>query len=539
MKRGSLLQLLAVALLVACGGEDLHRERFEVRGCSLDRIRLLAFVGTDACATDSPVSEDGGTPTEPIADVTWEDPSATSSPPLRVPMGSPVSVVAHCLDEAGIVREWGCDDDADGLVSIEVAALCIPEDCEGCDECPAGSRSWKGAEGQSCFSDCAECDADRDTFVAEDCGGDDCNDGDAAIHPGAPDPLFEDGEWTVERPPFAGDDVSLALDADMAQVAFHSTGEQGGVLVARRDEIGLWTLELVDRAPGTRTALAIRDGDSHLVYYVAAGPQPGLWYAADAGGDWDPETIGPAFPGVRSRPAIAFDQSELLVAYQTEGGLLLSSRAGPESWGTVTVDDTDDSGGFASVTTEGGRVHVAYVRSAEGGIDLWYSVRLPDEDDFLPPESIQEAAGDFVTIRARQDGALILAYRAGNDLRSASRRPPPLGGGPPPGFVTKMIEPEGDRGAFAAMALDPAGAAHVSHYDPSDRTVRYTMFDEDTVVSETVPLPGEPLEIQGSSIAVARDGMAHAIWAGRAGSPLYARRMTEPTDQDCNGSDGP
>src|SRR5262245_46683199 len=60
---------------------------------------------------------------------------------------------------------------------------------------------------------CAFADADGDGHAAIECGGDDCEDGDATIHPGAPD---NTGQWTlstVDAGPATFRSVALALDA--------------------------------------------------------------------------------------------------------------------------------------------------------------------------------------------------------------------------------------------------------------------------------------------------------------------------------------
>jgi hypothetical protein len=537
----------ALLLLVACGDDGPAREGFEVRGCTRDEIRLLAFDETDACAIEDPrVPSPPQAADAPIDDVIWSNPTDTSAPALRVLREAPVWVVAHCLDDGGIVREWGCDGDTDGLLSLELEPVCVPVDCDGCQPCPVGSRSWKGGEGEACVADCDACDADRDGHLAISCGGDDCDDRDAGIHPGAPDPVDRDGEWTIERPPeLVGDDVSLALDPDgVVHISVHGTVQPGGVLVGRR-ELGVWSRETAETAAGRglHTTLAIDpEGRSHLAYYGAPGAEAQLWYASDATGSWRSEPIGPAtLDPALSRASIAIDAAGIHVAYHDAAArqLRFSSRVGPGQWETVTVDATQDSGGFASLVLEGGRAHVAYVRAAGGDVDLYYAVRPRVGVPFAAPELVdgEDSAGDFVTIRATLDGTLVLAYRNRTRLALlAASRP----AGDPLPFTTVTVEDDGAPGAFAALALDAEGRAHVSHFDTTTSDLRYTMFDrEGTVASEAVPFAGDLPGIQSSAIAVGPDGTVHAIWSGRPGPPIYARRTKGAAiDQDCSGADG-
>ena len=79
------------------------------------------------------------------------------------------------MDGFGDIACGGNDcDDSDSDINPVADEICdngIDDDCDGFVD--------------TYDTDCGECDDDDDGYVDEECGGDDCNDGDLSIHPGA------------------------------------------------------------------------------------------------------------------------------------------------------------------------------------------------------------------------------------------------------------------------------------------------------------------------------------------------------------------
>jgi hypothetical protein len=104
----------------------------------------------------------------------------------------------------------GVDDDSDG------DADCLDSACAGvcpevCDNGEDDNADWLVDCGDpSCES---TCDADGDGWLSRDVGGDDCNDGDPAVHPGAAE-IADDGEDNDCDPSTADDDIDGDLSTN-------------------------------------------------------------------------------------------------------------------------------------------------------------------------------------------------------------------------------------------------------------------------------------------------------------------------------------
>jgi hypothetical protein len=118
------------------------------------------------------------------------------------------------------------DDDGDGQVD------CVDPDCA--DSCPSGvtgdedCRNGVDDDGDwlvDCGDDDCDllCDTDADTFVGIDFGGDDCDDDDASVYPGAPelpyDGVDQDCDPTTPDDDIDGDGFLLAQDCDDTRAA--------------------------------------------------------------------------------------------------------------------------------------------------------------------------------------------------------------------------------------------------------------------------------------------------------------------------------
>lgn len=146
---------LVARLAVGCTDE----EPITIRGCPLSRLDLVAFEGRDRCAAQDPGHVASGEARATLARATWDDPGEGGAPELDVGDADAVTVVARCMDEAGAVRLWGCDDDADDRLEIDLAPVCHAGGC-GLDAgaCAARSVPWSGGGGEVCVAECEGCD---------------------------------------------------------------------------------------------------------------------------------------------------------------------------------------------------------------------------------------------------------------------------------------------------------------------------------------------------------------------------------------------
>ncbi len=188
--------------LAACTDE----EPVTIRGCTLPRLDLVAFAGRGLCAGQDPGGVASGEARAPVAAATWDDPRETDAPELDVGDADAVTVVARCTDDAGVVRLWGCDDDADDRLEIDVGPVCHAGGCElEPGECAAESAPWSGGGPGICVAECDGCETGP------------CFTGDPLAHGGC--------DWTCNDP-LAPTLVVTAFDLT-APAALAEPGPQG------------------------------------------------------------------------------------------------------------------------------------------------------------------------------------------------------------------------------------------------------------------------------------------------------------------------
>jgi hypothetical protein len=360
---------------------------------------------------------------------------------------------------------------------------------------------------------CAAPDGDGDGHGRIECGGDDCDDLDAAVHPGA-----EDGVRSIETVARGYHGPSIALDADdvVHILCDHSfsypmhtwkdgadwqtedlgdPADGGGPLVfadgalhavlggqmlhyATRGAAG-WTLETVGYyASYTAAALAVDDGVAQVAYEVAYFP---AYYATDEGGDWASETIGGAeidwgWPAI----AVAPDG----VVHVLYGAYELRHVAGElGSWETETVPDAGRGDQSSLAIGDDGTLHVA---TADQGS---YDDRTDDRVVYatLPPGgewSVEDVDADMywegfrfgVSLALDPVGRPQVAYHDAthSDLVYATRSED--------GVWTRTVAVgDGDTGYDPALAIDSDGVAHVAFDDDGSGEVRLVSFRADGV----------------------------------------------------------
>jgi len=307
-----------------------------------------------------------------------------------------------------------------------------------------------------------DCDRDRDGYEAIACGGLDCDDGAADVHPDAP----EAEDWSVEL---------VAEDASLPSVAVDS---EGGVHVVVRALVsGGATLRALTRtADGWQSediapladgpwapALAVgRDHHLHACWTNHDERTTEVGYAVSVGHGWQSETLLSG-AGDPSSCAIAVDpHGAVHVALQDPAtrnlrhAVLING-----TWKFDIVDPRPETGEFPVVLidsfyvpsigyqdADGNLLHAA--RSATGwAIESVHAAGLPagrSLGDFaIDPEGFAHA-----TFR----DAHLRAFRYATDAGGA--------------WETEVVESTGYTGKCSAVAVDAVGNAHVV-YSLDDR----------------------------------------------------------------------
>jgi hypothetical protein len=172
------------------------------------------------------------------------------------------------------------------------------------------------------------CDRDGDGHLGPSCRGDDCDDDDASIHPGAWDTNAVPGPWITE---FV-----------MGDIAEDSRG---------------------------KTSLAV---DSSGASHVAEG-RFGLRYATDETGVWVSEEIDPASRGV---PSLALAPDETVAIAYTAPNEIRLATLNPSGWEVTSVTsfeppDSPSEGACSLAIDRDGVFRLVYLASGR----VWYATR--------------------------------------------------------------------------------------------------------------------------------------------------------------------
>jgi hypothetical protein len=256
------------------------------------------------------------------------------------------------------------------------------------------------------------CDQDGDGHLAGSCGGDDCNDGDPAIHPAAPDLNAVPGPWTTSRvltrPGGTDSGTAIAADRSGGVHIAYAAGRSLGLLYARRAGRG-WQVEPVgspdDPQPDLagfpwqrQPAIAVdARGSVHIIYSTPAG----IRHAVRTGAVWTTERVDPAGHGTS---AIAIAPGAIHVAYGANDGLRHAAR-GDRAW---TIDLVDPLGMSPSIAVDAaGTVHLAYGNNVEGAEVLRYATGTAGAWRVETASSIPAIAG---SVAVGRDGLPRIAF---------------------------------------------------------------------------------------------------------------------------------
>jgi hypothetical protein len=351
----------------------------------------------------------------------------------------------------------------------------------GCD-CSWPDRARERRPDAGTPADC-EVDPDRDDdgFDAADCGGDDCNDLDAAIHPGAPETAIEG--WTTETIYSAGYDgaiveIAAAGSEDgSAHVAFVDDDSGGwyyggSIQYASRSAAGSWESIPVDDAYSKYASAAI----SRISIAARAGTEPLLTWIA------------------------AWDSGDFEASYE-----LQTARGGLDGWDYASVAPSVESARTSSAIAPDGVGHLVYsdgpIRHAveQGGAWATDAVGL----------------GSSPAVAVAEDGEVVVAYlvsgAGGFDVEVARSRPE--------GWTVTTIATTDDRAEVGVplLGVDAAGVAHVVLSD--DRGIWHV---DDRAGDRAEPDVIDPLG-RGGQGAVDRGGRFHVAYTRSGGGLFYAK----------------
>ncbi len=425
-----------------------------------------------------------------------------------------------------------------GLELEEVSGPAPPETTSATETAPPTTSSAASTTSTTeTPAPCDVADADADGHAAAACGGDDCDDTDASIHPDAPD-----------------------------------------------NAAGTWTLSTVVPGPGTfrSTALALDAADEpHLAYVDKTSTD--LFWAERDGAAWKTEVVADAWSGPTRSVSLVIDPAGVPHIAYAAGGLR-HAAGGPGAWQIEVVDETGGSNYFnTSIVAAGGSLHVAYRQlssifyqrfdgaawsfqivasnwSAYGadvsiGVDASQRVHISFESviggdfgettlryatstggDFqmedienLPPKSGQT----YDALAVTPEGLVHIAYRDGSlgALRLAT--------GESGAWTKETVDGADDAGSHASIVMDAQGALHIAYRAAATKELRHATNASGTWQIETVD--GQTDTGLHTSVKVDSKGHVHIAYVD-AGEATVRHATNAPAadgvDQDCDGQDG-
>ena len=485
-------RILIVLLLVACGGEARPGE---APVDAAEPALLDAGPVEDAAADDVPVPDDT---TSPLPD----DPDATDAPDAPAP--------------------------------TDLA----PPPPDAADVAPPPPPA-------------PPCDGDGDGATTPACGGDDCDDTNPGVHPGAADlpasSCTAEGLWDVAiAGEHASSSAALALGPKgEARLAFQT--EEGHLALATDGAAG-WETEVVDLADGVGSNLSIAVdalGHTHLAYLDL--PLQGLRYATDGPGYFALIKLNSGFAGWFTSIAAGKD-GRVHLAYQDvdEKDLLYATCPGDcattGDWAFAAVDTQGAVGRFTSMALDAkGDPHVAYEDSTNGHLKV---VTLANNGvwSFAVADAGPGAGGlASLALDAAGHGHAVSLAAAEGAIRYASDRS---------GTWVAKVAVLGDYAAYTGQRLsivtDASGWPHMAYADGSGVGLRYlactAMCEDGCCAFEPVVI--DPGVVLGQAVSMAADALGQVRIGYTDGDfPHAAVRLAaapcagSAQDVDCDGSE--
>ncbi len=370
------------------------------------------------------------------------------------------------------------------------------------------------------------CDEDGDGHPALFCGGDDCQDDDPAIYPGARDSNVGVGPWlktrVMENIPgdSRGQPAIFVEPSGFVHLAHSSVG-----LRYASDRSGTWSAEVVDPAAKGNPSLAVDSAGTVHMSYFADGA---LHHAMGSAGAWNIETIDDTATGESSLALGALERPVML--YPAADGIRYAERK-PDGWHVVLIFAGDTAAPSLHIA---GGLSASFAAANTGAGDGVWVGRYNEAEAAWGFELIAAGSPVASTSIARDvSGALYVAY-------SLLQRPlgPHVASSVGGGWSTEPVG-DGQVAWSVSVATSPAFPGRVNlAYD--DLVIRYAVREGGTwQVSSTATTGYTP------SLALDADGAAHLTYSDFSFSvETFVDYLTDRAvipdgiDQNCDGVDG-
>ncbi len=391
----------------------------------------------------------------------------------------------------------------------------------------AGAHDASTADGTdgAIGADAGSCDSDGDGALATLCGGDDCDDGDADVHPGASE------RWIVELVAMDGEDPSLVFDAAGVRHVAYSPPMAEGVRVAS-DASGSFVSVSASTTGAAPSLVVMPDGRRFVAYREAtAGPEHHMRVAVEDGaGAWTHEDVArDILVGVGAGHSLATDGSTLALAYMeadADFGRLVYAARGAAGWTSTPAIEAGRTGLEPQLTFVAGAPFVAYHT-----LGLGPRVATLVGASFIE-EAVETTAAVEPSIARTPSGEVELAYHlvAARDLRHATRSAT--------GWTVTTLDSAGDTGRRPALSIDASGHRFIAYFY-ADATVTYRVRlvtdASGTFRTFEIDPAAQPRLGPRVAIALAPSGLPHVAYHD---TPSGELRIASPdaVDRDCDGS---
>ncbi|MFC1609696.1 hypothetical protein ACFL6C_01940 [Myxococcota bacterium] len=308
----------------------------------------------------------------------------------------------------------------------------------------------------------AACDQDEDGFLSLACGGADCNDEAAHIHPRA----SETEKWlkdTVDTNVAGGTYTSLLLDtAGALHVAY---------------VVAWWT------------GFEWSDGE--------------LRYATNVSGAWTWETVETQLVRGISPSIVMSTTGTVHISYLdwTTGELRLLTKEDP-GWDGIVIHDQVEYYSTLRLDSDG-RFHLAYRQGPPTTGHLWYATNRSGQWIRTMVDE-EENTGSFASMALDARGSAHISYYAVGP--QAMRYATNVTGS----WEVTTVDAVSPTGFFTSLAVDGEGIVHISYQSHQPYQLHHAMLEEGLWSIETVDATS--VGVSDTSIALDEEGAPHIAY---------------------------